>query len=91
MPVHNIVQKIGYPTASPNIRDSKELQDWYSTVDISDSAYFNNTVSMRKARVARAWSRLGKPTDRNLWMMSAPTVNVGRVSSLGTVAMSSND
>ena len=74
--MHNIKQKIGYPTASPNIRDPEELQDWYSTVDISELAFLNNSVSMNEASITREWSRLGKPTDRNLWLMSAPTVNV---------------
>jgi endothelin-converting enzyme len=73
--VNKIVQKIGYPTQSPDIMDPAELLDYYSPVTISSSKFFKNTLSMNRFGVAKEWSTLGKPVDRNLWGMTVPTVN----------------
>ncbi|KAK0702357.1 hypothetical protein B0H67DRAFT_500455 [Lasiosphaeris hirsuta] len=73
--VHNIVQKIGYPTISPNIMDPESLESFYQTVNISTEAYFSNALSMSAFAVADEWSGLGKPVDRNQWGMTANTVN----------------
>lgn len=74
--VHNIEQKIGYPTKSPNIRDPTALQDYYSHTIISNASFFNNSLSIARAAVARNWAKAGKPTDRDEWGMTASTVNV---------------
>lgn len=73
--VHKIVQKIGYPTKSPNIMDPPSLQDYYRSVNISSTAYFQNTINMNRLEVAREWSSLGTPVDRDQWDMTVPTVN----------------
>ncbi|KAK3318734.1 hypothetical protein B0H66DRAFT_248726 [Apodospora peruviana] len=73
--VHNIVQKIGYPTESPNIMDPDSLASFYETVNVSSKAYFDNAVSMSAFEVGYEWSALGKPVDRNQWGMTVPTVN----------------
>lgn len=73
--VHNIVQKIGYPTASPDIRDPEQLQDYYANVNISAHAYFDNVVALTRADVSREWSKATEPVDRNEWGMTASTVN----------------
>ncbi|KAK4235214.1 hypothetical protein C8A03DRAFT_18009 [Achaetomium macrosporum] len=73
--VHNIVQKIGYPTKSPNIMDPESLASFYSSVNISSDTYFANALSMSVFEVAREWSALGKPVDRDQWDMTVPTVN----------------
>ena len=73
--VHNIVQKIGYPTASPDIMDPEALKKFYDPLTISRSAFFENTVKIAKFDTTREWSRLGKPTDRDEWYMTTPTVN----------------
>ncbi len=74
--VHNIVQKIGFPVKSPDIRDSSALQDYYSAVEINDTAYFRNSLSLAKFDARHEWSALGKPTNRDEWGMTADTVNV---------------
>ena len=74
--VHNIVQKIGYPTISPDIRNPKMLQDYYETININETAFFENTVSITVAAVKREWAKAGKPTNRDEWGMTASTVNV---------------
>ncbi|MCJ1294530.1 hypothetical protein MMC34_006088 [Xylographa carneopallida] len=73
--VHNIVQKIGYPTVSPDIRNPGMLQDFYATVNINETAFFENTVSITVAGVEREWAKAGKPTNRDEWGMTASTVN----------------
>ncbi|KAM0275049.1 hypothetical protein ACHAQH_007610 [Verticillium albo-atrum] len=73
--VHNIIQKIGYPTSSPDITNAKELRAYYDKVDVSASDFFANGLSVRAFDTAREWAALGKPVDRNEWGMSVPTVN----------------
>jgi endothelin-converting enzyme len=73
--VHNIIQKIGYPTKSPDIMDPSALQKYYDSVSVSPSAYFANALAMDKLEIGNMWSALGKPVDREKWDMSVPTVN----------------
>src|SRR5947209_2453268 len=73
--VHNIIQKIGYPTKSPDVRDPKALRDYYSSVEILSDKFFENVLSTSRFDVLRQWSALGKPVDRAEWGMTAPTVN----------------
>lgn len=73
--VHNIEQKIGYPTKSPNIRDPEELKSYYGNVNISSSTYFQNALSMTESEVNKGWSQAGKPTNKDEWGMTASTVN----------------
>ena len=74
--VHNIKQKIGYPTKSPDIRDSAALEEYYADVNITRTAFFENAFSIAKFTIEREWSALGKPTNRDEWEMTADTVNV---------------
>ncbi|GIK01669.1 hypothetical protein Aspvir_005707 [Aspergillus viridinutans] len=73
--VDNIVQKIGYPTKSPNVMDPADIERYYHDLHISNETFFENEMAIVKFDLHRAWSKLGKPTDRNEWGMSAPTVN----------------
>jgi endothelin-converting enzyme len=73
--VDNIVQKIGYPTKSPNVMDPADIEKYYHDLHISNETFFENEMAIAKFDLHRAWSKLGKPTDRNEWGMSAPTVN----------------
>jgi endothelin-converting enzyme len=65
--VHNIVQKIGYPTKSPDIMDPAKLKKFYGTLLVNSSSYFDNAVSMTKFQVRDIWKALGKPVDRDQW------------------------
>ena len=60
---------------SPNIMNPPSLQDFYRSVNITPTSYFKNTLSMDRLQVAREWSSLGKPVDRDQWDMTVPTVN----------------
>ncbi|KAL1848279.1 hypothetical protein Plec18167_006276 [Paecilomyces lecythidis] len=73
--VENIVQKIGYPTQSPNVLDPENIKDYYQGLELSDGKFFENQVSLATFDVRKQWSKLGKPTDRGEWGMSVPTVN----------------
>lgn len=76
--VHNIVQKIGFPISSPDLRNASGLQEYYMAVKISRTEYFNNLISVAEFSAHHEWSALGKPTDRDEWGMTVPTVNVSR-------------
>jgi endothelin-converting enzyme len=73
--VKNIVQKIGYPTKSPDIMDPEGLRSYYEPVKITNHTFFENAVRIQQFYAEKEWSALGKPTDRDEWLMTAPTVN----------------
>ncbi|KAH7378470.1 peptidase family M13 [Phaeosphaeria sp. MPI-PUGE-AT-0046c] len=72
--VRNIVQKIGYPTKSPDIMDPSKLHGYYKSVKITPS-FFDNHLWTNKLAVRYEWDALGKPVDRDQWGMTVPTVN----------------
>lgn len=73
--VANIVQKIGYPTKSPNVMDAEDVKKFYQGLNVSNSTFFENELAVAKFDLHNEWSKLGKPTDRNEWGMTASTVN----------------
>lgn len=73
--VKNIVQKIGYPTKSPDILDPAALHQYYEALQISKTEYFENALNANMFSTKHRFSALGKPTDRNEWGMTVPTVN----------------
>jgi endothelin-converting enzyme len=73
--VANIVQKIGYPTKSPNLTDPDDVKDYYKDLEISNETFFENSLLMARFSVQQEWAKLGKPTNRDEWAMTAPTVN----------------
>jgi endothelin-converting enzyme len=66
--VHKIVQKIGYPTQSPDIMNPESLASYYKKLSVSPSTFFDNALSARAFEVDEEWSALGKPVDRNTWV-----------------------
>jgi endothelin-converting enzyme len=72
--VNNIEQKVGYPSASPDIMDPKALRDYYKGQEVT-SNFFDNILSSRTFSVQQSWDKLGKPTDRAQWEMTSPEVN----------------
>ena len=73
------MQKIGYPTKSPDVHDSVDLQKYYESVNITSTGFFDNALSIAQFDASREWSALGKPTNKDEWGMSVPTVNVRTV------------
>jgi putative endopeptidase len=58
-------QKIGYP------------ETWrdYAELDVTPGPFVRNVLASRAAEVRRDYARVGKPVDRKIWRMTAPTVN----------------
>jgi endothelin-converting enzyme len=54
--------------------DPPTLKEYYSSVNVT-STFFDNALCMNRFSVAREWSALGKPVDRDEWGMTVPTVN----------------
>ena len=73
--VKNIVQKIGYPTKSPDILDPAALQHFYEALPVSKTDFFKNALEAQKFNTKHHFAALGNPTDRDKWGMTVPTVN----------------
>ncbi|HTR97986.1 MAG TPA: M13 family metallopeptidase [Candidatus Acidoferrales bacterium] len=58
-------ERIGYPD---KWRD-------YSAVKLAPGPFFDNRQSVRVAETKRQYDKIGKPTERGEWTMTAPTVN----------------
>ena len=57
--------------------DASAIQKYYENVHVSNTTYFGNTLAVANFKSHREWSKLGKPTNRDEWLMTAVTVNVG--------------
>lgn len=57
--------KLGYPATW---RD-------YASLQTARASYFSNSLSANRFEVKRQLAKVGKPVDRNEWLMSPPTVN----------------
>ncbi|MBS1151868.1 MAG: Metallopeptidase [Myxococcaceae bacterium] len=57
--------KIGYPDVW---RD-------YASIKTDRGSFFNNSLEANRFEVKRQLAKIGKPVDRNEWLMSASTVN----------------
>lgn len=73
--VTNIVQKVGYPTLSPNLMSGEDVKKYYEDLSITNDTFFENSIAMAKFELRREWSQLGKPTNRDRWHMTATTAN----------------
>jgi putative endopeptidase len=63
--LHAVRNKVGYPD---------QWRD-YSALTIKPGDYFGNAHRAARFENAREWAKVGKPTDRNEWGMTPPTVN----------------
>ncbi|KAK9477953.1 hypothetical protein V1514DRAFT_295011 [Lipomyces japonicus] len=73
--VNNLIQKIGYPDASPDIQSAADLAKTYKDLHISPTGYFDNYADARKLASEEEWNNLGEKTDRAQWLMTPATVN----------------
>ncbi|KAK0617740.1 hypothetical protein B0T14DRAFT_547414 [Immersiella caudata] len=67
--VDKIIQKIGYPTAIPNITDPNVLRTYYADTPVSTS-HFQNELAAKNASIIRNFKLLSHPTDRLDWSTS---------------------
>ncbi|EDN09517.1 peptidase family M13 protein [Histoplasma capsulatum] len=72
--VGNIVPKVGYSSKSPDVRNAEALKNLYKDLTVTD-AFFDNRVRAQKFLATKYWSKLGKPTNRDAWETTMPTVN----------------
>jgi endothelin-converting enzyme/putative endopeptidase len=63
--LHNIANKIGFPD---KWRD-------YSPLTIERASYLTNLLAANQFESQRDLNKIGKPVDRNEWLMTPPTVN----------------
>jgi endothelin-converting enzyme len=70
----NIIQKVGFQTKNPNEENPEELNAYYAKLPVTDN-YFENGLNYMQFNQNKSWYDLLKPTDRDRWDMTAPTVN----------------
>ncbi|CAG8670461.1 1411_t:CDS:10, partial [Cetraspora pellucida] len=63
--VNAIIQKVGYPTKSPNTSDPLSLQDYYRDVKFDQDDYFGNLLSSYLWASDKTWKNVDKPVDRD--------------------------
>ncbi|KAI9256453.1 hypothetical protein BDA99DRAFT_585276 [Phascolomyces articulosus] len=73
--VGKIKHKIAYSIASPDVRSPASLRDHYKPIKIIKKSFFANEISFMKWSTKRAWSKVGKPVDKEEWAMSPSDVN----------------
>ncbi|KAF6841440.1 peptidase family m13 protein [Colletotrichum plurivorum] len=73
--VNAVTKKIGYPDASPETANPESLSEYYAGSNISSISFFDNALSMADLVTARAWSYLGKPADKNMWLDTPSSTN----------------
>ncbi|KAL1896989.1 hypothetical protein Cpir12675_002570 [Ceratocystis pirilliformis] len=77
--VLNMKEKIGYPTASPNITDPDDLAHMYRNSVVSDKTHFENEVSLRHMRWKAQWESAGKPADLDEWQGTPNEANANYI------------
>lgn len=82
--VGNINQKIGYPTKTPNEESPQDLDQYYAHLQI-DNSFFDNGLSVYRFAQNKTWYDLLKPTDKDQWGMTSPTVNAYYTPSLNEI------
>ena len=72
----SIERRIGYPSQNPNIRSPSDLQNHYGDVNIYESTYFPNTISITQSRVRKMWQKLGHPSTENVWPLMVTSTDI---------------
>src|SRR3954453_344760 len=73
--VNHIIQKIGYPIASPDTMSPKSLAEYYAKIEIKGNKYFENVISSQAWASRKKWSEVSKPVDIIQGYMTRQTVN----------------
>ncbi|KAI9498078.1 hypothetical protein BDB00DRAFT_755249 [Zychaea mexicana] len=73
--VSKIKHKIAYSIVSPDVRSPESLRDHYESIKITRESFFSNELSIVEWAINRAWSKVGKPVDKEEWFMSPSDVN----------------
>src|ERR1700759_5584649 len=67
MKVDSMAQKFGGPTSNPNMFDPIDLYQYYASLQVKNSSYFDLRLSTSAFQTNDELNRLLKPADRNLW------------------------
>ena len=62
-----MAQKFGGPTSNPNMFDPIDLYQYYASLQVKNSSYFDLRLSTSAFQTNDELNRLLKPADRNLW------------------------
>ncbi|RHZ84461.1 hypothetical protein Glove_81g81 [Diversispora epigaea] len=73
--VKKIIQKIGYPTESPDTMSPQSIAEYYEKIKINQNEYFENIKNVEIWQSKRLWQRVDKPVDHGEWYMEPQTVN----------------
>ncbi|CAG8595853.1 5847_t:CDS:10 [Diversispora eburnea] len=71
--VKKIIQKIGYPTKSPNIMSPKSIAEYYERITINRDEFFENIKNVEIWQSERIWRNVDKPVDHGKWYMEPQT------------------
>src|ERR1700759_3827702 len=66
--------KVGYQTKNPSETSPKDLFEFYSDMNVTTDFFENFQYGIDWA-LKKTWAKLLKPTDRDEWSMTSPTVN----------------
>ncbi|CAG8565518.1 11336_t:CDS:10 [Funneliformis mosseae] len=73
--VNRIIQKIGFPSKSPDTMSPQSLAEYYEKINIEKDRYFGNILSAHVWASENKWKKVGKPVDLGQWYMTPQTVN----------------
>ncbi|KAI8070891.1 hypothetical protein BC940DRAFT_174856 [Gongronella butleri] len=73
--VDKLIQKVGYPTQSPDVASPISLSEYYSGLHIDRSDFFGNYLQSSQFQVKKEWEHVGKKTDKYMWGMNPQEVN----------------
>ena len=69
-----MIQKVGFQTKNPSEESPKDLDEYYAQLRVTNN-FFDNGLAYADFNQNKSWYDLLKPTDRDQWGMTAPTVN----------------
>ncbi|KAG0034876.1 hypothetical protein BGZ82_005566 [Podila clonocystis] len=73
--VEHLMQKVGFSVASPDVRSSEGLEEYFKDLEVDCSDFFGNEIRARQWNMKNVMTQLNKPVDRAKWLMSPQTVN----------------
>ncbi|KAI8083066.1 uncharacterized protein BX664DRAFT_267384 [Halteromyces radiatus] len=73
--VNKLISKIGYPTKTPNVMSPVSLSEYYSGLSVYVDDYFGNYMAGLQFSVKKEWQKVGKETDKTVWLMNPDEVN----------------
>ncbi|KAI8379641.1 uncharacterized protein BYT42DRAFT_496200 [Radiomyces spectabilis] len=73
--VDNLMLKVGFPSAYPDVMSPVSLSDYYSELRMEPDSYFKNYLKSRTWDIVEQWRQVGKPPNKSKWLMNPQEVN----------------